>query len=219
MGYYESLNKTGQQLQAVATEDFTFHGTHYELIQLCITPEIFRAYSCPPNCGGCCRRWTLDYLPHETPPDCAEQRDVEVNGKTFPIMSVIQKENLEDYTCRFLNKIDGRCGIYGEHPFSCDFEILRFTHRANRSSLRTQLYTRGGAMRRVDGGRGAQCEILPCTDATVVDIARRLGRLADWADYFEIKHALIPIIEWVRSGPHTYRFDVPKSDKKKGFFV
>jgi Fe-S-cluster containining protein len=125
----------------------------------------------------------------------AMPRDVIVNGNTYTIYSDMQTDH-DDHSCRNLIKTNGRCGIYEIRPFSCDFELIRFICFDDDTMLTTKLYGRGWNMLRIDGKRGARCEIVDRTDETCADVTRKLRRLKQWTDYFELKTWLPEIIEW-----------------------
>jgi hypothetical protein len=74
---------------------------------------------------------------------------------------------------------------------------------AEQNRLSQQLYGRGWQFLRVDGERGALCEMLPATHLYRDDAVRRLRRLAEWAKHCGIQTHLPQIIFWVATGPHT----------------
>jgi hypothetical protein len=88
--------------------------------------------------------------------------------------------------CRNLNFDNGRCGIHGSQPFSCDFELLRsvMSKDSPRAMFTQKLFGRGWAMMRVDGERRALCEMTPADEATMADVVRRLSRLELWMTHF-----------------------------------
>jgi Fe-S-cluster containining protein len=151
-------------------------------------------------CGGCCPRFSLDYLPTEPKPNNTSARIVEFNYKEFTIYSDMQKDH-SNKKCRNLRMDDGRCNIHTVRPFSCDFELIRFLISSNpekRKNVLTQkLFGRGWMMQRVDGERGALCEMTPIDLETVTDVIRKLNRLKDWTTYFNIKTKTDIIIDWI----------------------
>ena len=107
-----------------------------------------------------------------------------------------------DHHCRNLSMDNGRCGIHGLHPFSCDFELIRFLHFADLSKPNTitqKLYGRGHAMLRVTGDRGALCKMLPPNDERKAEVVRKLGRLKQWCEHFGLKHRVDHIIAWAEN--------------------
>lgn len=61
---------------------------------------------------------------------------------------------------------------------------------------------RGWNMLRVDGERGAWCEITPPTADTIADVRRKFVRLEQWAKHFGIETRIPVIIEWLDSSDH-----------------
>ena len=94
--------------------------------------------------------------------------------------------------------------VHGRHPFSCDFELIRFMEFADgpRAVLIQNLYGRGHAMLRIGGERGALCEMTSPDDSTKADVVRKLRRLEEWSAHFGIVTKLSAIVEWVATGPH-----------------
>lgn len=218
MLFVDSVDKivTGY-FAAVTREPFTYKGKQYEPLTLHVSPDLFRGTTCPANCGGCCKRFSLDYLPNETLPYDLPLRAIVLNGKEVLVYSDIQDDH-ERHHCMHLDMQSGRCGIHGTHPFSCDFELIRFAHFAQTHEARvtTRLYGRGWAMLRVDGQRGALCETRPITAESAADVRRKLLRLAEWCDHFGIKHCVGDIIKWGDTRP-TSPLTIP-STPVKGLF-
>ena len=186
---------------SVAKRSFTFRGETVRAKPLTVSPLLFRGYTCPENCGGCCFKFDLLYLPSENHPYALSPITFNLNGISRVLYVDLQKNN-PSFKCRNLNMQNGRCNIHGRHPFSCDFELIRFIHQEERNFVRTQLFGRGWNMLRVDGQRGALCEIIPLTDEIHGEIHRKLNRLKEWADYFKIDTHMRTILDWVESGPH-----------------
>lgn len=208
MAERDSLDKViGTYFAMVTAVPFTFRGKEYQPKALRVSPGVFRGFTCPAGCAGCCPRFSLDYLPTERRPqfDLGHiTREVEFNGKSFRIVSDMQKDH-DGMKCRNVNWDDGRCGIHGLQPFSCDFEVLRFLEMSDPSrpnGLTSKLFGRGWAMMRVDGVRGALCEMTEADEESLRDNLRKLKRLREWVEYFELPHRLNQIIEWVATGPH-----------------
>lgn len=219
--FNDSIDKiVGTYFAAVTRTPFEYKNKAYFPHNLRVSPGIFRGYTCPANCGACCHRFSLDYLPSEPRPSGVErftERTVQFNGKNFVICTDTQEDH-EDHHCVHVNKIGGvqkydptkdlgRCQIHGEHPFTCDFELLRFSHHTNEAPdrpnyLNQRLYGRGWAMTKVTGEKRAACEMITGNETWKHDTLRRLIRLKNWADYFEVDHCLNEIIGWVYSGPH-----------------
>jgi hypothetical protein len=194
----DSLDKIITTYFATVTEvPFTYKGKTYEPKLVSISPMIYRDFICHFKCGACCSRFSLDYLPSEKKPYDLKKRKVEFNGNQITIWSDIQIDH-DGHFCRNLNQQDGLCGIHGVHPFSCDFEILRFFHFKDRpDAIRTSLYGRGWQMLRIDGKRGAQCEMLEQSESGKSEALRKLKRLRQWANHFKLKTKVSKIIKVV----------------------
>lgn len=184
---------------AVTSEPFRYKGRVFSPKPLYVSPLLLRGHTCPARCGGCCPRFSLDYLPGENLGPNTSERTVSFNDLEISLISDMQRTSSEHY-CRHLDRVTGRCGIYAARPFSCDFELIRFCHYRNRTILTQKLFGRGWAMKRVDGARGAQCEMLPATAFTVEQVGRKLLRLQKWADHFGITTRLPEVIQWVDRG-------------------
>jgi len=179
-------------------------------------------------CGGCCQKATLDYLPEELAKvpfgsirPWPELRQVEFNGSKYNIYSDSQNDNDSKY-CKHRRTTDGRCGIHLDHPFTCDFECIKFFITKNKESgrpnrLLQQPFPRKWSYTRVDGDKGGLCESLPITEESVADATRRLKLLRDWAGYFDVNHCLDEVIDYVESGPHAYEIVVNRKANPDAF--
>jgi hypothetical protein len=56
-------------------------------------------------------------------------------------------------------------------------------------------------MKRIDGGKGALCEMVEPDGHSVAEVVRKLEKLKQWANHFGIQTRLDIIIEWARTGP------------------
>lgn len=186
---------------AFAAVSFQYRGKTYEPKTLTVSPAIQGGYTCPAGCGGCCAKFTLDYLPDEPHPYELKPRLVEFDSKQYTVYSDQQKTNAGHH-CTNLRQSDGRCNIHGRHPFSCDFELVRIKiYKGDAPNRATQaLYGRGWNMLRVDGQRGSKCTLTPPTEDTQLETLRKLRRLAHWMQYFELDtcriDVLIARLEW-----------------------
>lgn len=200
----DSVDKIVDRYLALVTKTpLRYKGKTYEPQTLVVSPSIFRGYTCPSGCGGCCGKFSLDYLPTDPRPadERIKPRQVPINDTTVTIFTDPQGDNPGRF-CRHLIPENGRCGIHGEHPFSCDFELIRAAvsqvpHKPNR--LNTRLYGRGWAMlRAVDNERGALCTMTEISEESVADTVRRMVRLQEWADHFAIDSWVPEILTWMR---------------------
>jgi hypothetical protein len=194
----------------VTSQDFVYHGVTYHPQRLRLSETLRRDFLCPTNCGGCCFKFSLDYIDPElkineeniNDTHNAIRRLVKFDGREVEIVSDLQREN-KDHFCKFLQS-DGRCEIHGIHPFSCDFELLRFRRAFDPSrfnSLGCFPYGRGWSFLRADKGRGAFCTMYPHQEGNraIANNIRRLKRLEDWASYFGIRTKIPEIISWIKS--------------------
>src|SRR5262249_19671389 len=142
-------------MAAVCRKPFVYEGKIFTPLPLKVSPLIFRDFGCPSQCGACCKAYSLDYLPSETvhPAATLTNRPVVVNGFPYQVRSDRQLDRKDQYYCRHLNLQDGRCGLHGKHPFSCDFELLRFVeHKVDGYwELTHTRYGRFWNMKRIDG--------------------------------------------------------------------
>ena len=147
---------------------------------LVLSPKWFRDYTCPSKCGACCRRYSMDFFDGSPRWKKFKSRYPKLAKENFKlrvvrgarIWSDLQKEGVRldgkplDWYCRYLDTENGRCGIWLGRPFSCEFELMKLK-KDERSGKRPigrltqQLYGRGWNMKRIDGGRGARCEMKP----------------------------------------------------------
>lgn len=225
MAHVDSVSKIVERyLSAVTLEPFTYNGKTYQPKKLRVGPGIFvRRMTCVEKCGACCLKFSLDYIEKELSALTQESRSRlvsrQVNFNTgVAIWSDPQIDN-DQYQCRHLNMVTGRCGIHLSHPFSCDFELLRFYHFKDEADrLDHRPFGRGWAMKRIDGERGALCEWRDqaCDSDWIADVCRKLNRLEDWCVHFGIKSSISRIVEWVKRGPHTHPLIVGP-DTKEGF--
>ena len=230
-GQVDSVEKIIERyFSAVTTVPFEYKGKSYQPKGIRISTSLFfKRMVCVSHCGACCRRFTNDWLPAEksrlTPKvlEFVQERMIKFSGRDVIVLSDVQDDH-SDYYCRHLGKEDGRCGIHGFSPFSCDFELLRFSHWEDPEMpehLGHRPFGRGWNMKRIDGVRGALCEWYD-TEASkeqIQDTVRKLKRLKDWADWFGIETTLPTIIDWVARGPHPVALTVPSPTlAKKGLF-
>jgi hypothetical protein len=145
----DSLDKViGHHVAAFASQPFTYAGETSLPLPITVKADVRRGYTCPPGCGGCCRNWTLDWLPTETKPRSdIPTRDVTVNDITKPVHTMMPEPGGVGLDCRNLRREDGRCLIHLARPFSCDFELCRVTKHPSGWHVTTRLFTRGSMMR------------------------------------------------------------------------
>lgn len=200
MALLDSVDKIITRYFSVVTEEpFVWKRKEYLPKPLVISPLLFRGYTCPPMCGGCCPKFSLDYLPSEKHPSSCEKRVIIFNEKKIKIFSDLQQEH-SNYHCKYLNKENGRCLIHTMNPFSCDFELIRpLSFEGSKDNILTQkLFGRGWSMKRIDEKRGTLCEMTMPTEKTVDDVIRKIERLKDWSDHFRLKNKCEKILWWLK---------------------
>jgi Fe-S-cluster containining protein len=186
---------------------FDFAGERIEPQPLIVSPLLLRDYTCPINCGACCFRFSLDYLPSEDRPEGAVARKIDFDGRKVKVYSIMQEEG--DHFCGKLNRENGRCGIYQQRPFSCDFELIRTLESETQAVLTQKLYGRGWNMLRVDGEKGNLCEMTPVTEHSKSEVIRKLRRLSEWAGHFGIETWAETIVDLIQRGRLTRTSDHP----------
>lgn len=203
MPFRDSVDKIVTVYFASLTKNvFRYKGSTYPPRAILVSPLLFRDFTCPEQCGGCCPRFSLDYLPSEAVPYPMAARTIIIEGRPVEVFTDFQAHANTHY-CGNLDHASGRCGIHGAHPFTCDFELLRFVSRQEVVHFNQKLFGRGWAMKRIDGGRGARCSMLPPSADTIPEILRKLHRFRNWADHFGIDTWIPEITAWVSSGPHS----------------
>jgi hypothetical protein len=219
---YDGLDRMFlKNFAAVALEPITYGNETMQPRPLVVRKRLFCDFSCPSHCGACCVRANLEYLPFEFYPKEAIQVPVTFNNKVYITYQDRQLDN-ETRWCRNLNMTDGRCGVYpdknfpgkAEYPFSCDFNLMQVHNAHTRDKreaweLTTALFGRPWHMLKIDEQtKGAACEMLNITNSSIVGTRRRLARLKQWADYFEIKTRLPEIILWAQQDPYKIKEDL-----------
>jgi hypothetical protein len=207
MLHIDSVEKVVERYFAtVAREAFSFNGKMFVPKVLKVSPLLLRDYTCPPGCGGCCFKFSLDYLPSEARPPGTSKRTVEFNGRSVEIWTDWQTDN-DTNRCQNLQRETGRCGIYERRPFTCDFELIRTLQAvddADRANVLTQkLFGRGWSYARTDGGKGALCEMTPITEKSILEVIRKLKRLKAWTDHFQLDTWIPDLIQIIKEGRLT----------------
>lgn len=206
--------------RAFALEDFTLDGQVVKVpSEVVISPLLWRGYTCPAMCGGCCFKFSLLWIPEESKPNNhythnPEPKRYSFNGKDKLFLEDDQSGNDDKY-CKHLQKEDGRCGIHGKHPFACDFELIKILHKKNdRTWVGTKLFGRGWNYKAVDGIKGAKCAITPVNDESVNDVLRKLNRLKQWMDYCGIENTLAQVIEHGQSSSRNVALIIKRRQSK-----
>ena len=216
MPQVDSLDKIFESYFAAVTKvEIEWRGKVFKPKPLRVSDGIYRSLPCPAKCGACCQRFSLDYIPHVEKLPKSIKKQTKKRLIQFRTAGELQnvyvrsymQDGSEGHFCDHLDMESGRCGIHGRHPFTCDFEHIRFQMTgpkvgANRVTTRT--FGRGWAMKRIDGERGALCDhTLPVSKEFALEAARKLRRLLEWAEHFKIPTCLPEVIDWVATGPHS----------------
>jgi hypothetical protein len=195
---FDSLHKVAHYLAMISLEPFVFDGVPFRPpATLVVSPTFWRDYTCPPLCGGCCRAFSMDYFlypPGNTP--LFLPHTFTVNGSSYTCFSnrhVARQRFLSGQYCQFLES-SGRCEIHDHSPLSCRFELnkLQLYPKRDQAWLGKKLYRNGWRYRRVDGGIGALCTMVPSSPRTIDVVKTRdialLRELAELANSLGIHH-------------------------------
>jgi hypothetical protein len=97
---------------------------------LIVLPSFFQKYKCPHDCGGCCGKFSKDFLEKEfyqfakLYPEQAslfEKRQTDNELTVYTFQEKVDSTNTKREICEFFAK--GRCSIHRLNPFSCSFEL------------------------------------------------------------------------------------------------
>lgn len=228
-GHVDSVGKILERLQLVSPYEVTYKGKPVRAVpsEFYASPALMRYFECKTGCTACCLPFTLDFtndefnlMPHEVGGnDTLEffyQRDIEVNGKMFPIQSYDQ---YKDDACPFLvpnrNKTALGCAFWGTEsgqPIECEAapQLLMTSRGPDISMLTSRPFGRGWAWK-----DKPQCVFHPVADriqgipddaeAQCQSRANTLKRYLAWAEYLEVKTVLPQAIEAVENLPDILR--------------
>lgn len=228
-GHVDSVGKILERLQLVSPYRVTYKGKHVRDVpsEFYASPALMRYFECKQGCTACCLPFTLDFIndefnlvPHEVGGnDTLElfyQRDIEVNGKTFPIQSYDQ---YKDDSCPFLvpnrNKTALGCAFWSKEsgqPIECEAapQLLMTSRGPDISMLTSRPFGRGWAWK-----DKPQCIFHPVADRIqgipddakeqCASRAKTLRRYLAWAEYLEIRTVLPQAIEAVENLPDILR--------------
>lgn len=210
----DSFDRIVSYFHALASEDFTYKGETVKAYrELHISNLAFRGYTCPEGCGACCMRCSLvwDNQPPEHVPSTA--REVQVNGVPLPWFQDSQADHTERF-CRYLDQSSGRCGIYKERPLPCRFELFKFVHNVARGTARglVRLPGRNWGLTRIDGQKGAKCEVTDYDRELTETHIRDLRILWRWMDEFQIANDCERVIDYLRTGPHPTTLKIIRNE-------
>lgn len=217
--FKDSLDKVVfSYFAAVSKQDFEYKNKVVRAKPLKVSSTLDRSFLCVEGCAGCCPVFSLDYLPSDLLPTNNDitRRKVFFDQHTKILFSDPQLDNVAHH-CKYVDKI-GRCSIHGNHPFTCDFELIRtsiFVDQQRPNIIGQRIYGRAWNMLRCDGFRGALCKIDDSVDGKP-EVFRKLLRLKRWSDYFGIDTWIPEICDIIE----RQRFNVVLNVKGiKRFFI
>lgn len=136
------------------------------------SPLFLRTLKCNKFCGGCCPKFSLDYIKdskrwkkfvEEYPEKVKFFEERRCDNATY--MSYTQVDNI-GYYCNFLDKQNGLCTIHTSNPFHCEFEIIKLRGQNEFDIPNERLvqvskkpFSEADTFKCVDGTIGAKCEI------------------------------------------------------------
>lgn len=132
-----------------------------------ISPLIGRDMGgCDKICGGCCKKVSLVYdTSSERWKDFTELYSEKVKDFTYKkvknlsIAENTQESNNSNF-CQYLNMDTGYCGVYKARPLMCEFTPFKFKfYSSGKRVLTSETYGRKHSFTRVNGLKGATCEL------------------------------------------------------------
>jgi hypothetical protein len=209
MRHADTVDKIVQvYLGGLCRHTFTYKGKNFTPKEVVVSPLLLRGFTCPTQCGACCGSFSLDFLPSEACSPRAVPRLIELDDQKVALISDLQ-EGVPDRWCRHLSRASGRCSIYERRPFACDFELIRLLMFDHKVVVTQKQYGRFWAMERLDGERGASCTMLPPSERTIAEVARKFDRLLAWASHCHVETCVPQILEWIRMGDHSLPLRLP----------
>lgn len=187
-----------------------------------LSPLFFRDYTCPPGCGGCCHRFSLDYFEGERwerfkklYPDKVKYFKTRIVGGVK--VHTYMQDDHNDHFCRFLDKSNGRCLVHEANPFTCEFELMKvmFNQKTGKATIINKLFGRGWSYQRTDGGRGAKCEMLSFNYEKYRKDLALLEELNDIAEQFKEETVLPQVIEYLKSIDNLLKNGIVPDGKKE----
>lgn len=198
-----SFDRIVSYFRALAREPFEYRGKLFEpYSKLIVTPSAFRSYSCPERCGACCMRCTLVFWTKPTNIS-TELEFLNVNGRALPFFVDRQQDVVGEMMgkCRHLALETGRCGIYEQRPLPCRLELFKFAHFTKRKVAYARVTRPGRAWQllRIDGQRGAHCQIAPYDPEVTKTHIRDLVILGEWMDALAVPNDAQQLANWLDS--------------------
>ena len=167
-----------------------------------LSAKFFRDYTCPPMCGGCCRVFTLDFYEGErweTFKKLYPEHVPKFKERTYKGVKVYTDAQRDNKTgwCRHRNDKNGRCMVHDQTPLSCEFELIKIVETKNRQFLTKKLFGRGWGMTRVDGNKGALCEMIPYDKTKIGRDIELLKEMIELAQRLKIETKLKSVVRFL----------------------
>lgn len=217
VGHADSIEKILWQLSLLSPDPVRYQGRpnlkervyDFPVDEVLVSPSLFRKFVCTSGCTACCQKFTLDYTPSEFFTLVAdktgfEERMVLVNGKPKKMWTNDQNQNP---ICDFLTVEKPAGGLGCAHwpapPLSCISapQIQFIQMRPGKTFVLKKPYGRAWAMTPTP-----QCQFIPVDNIEEMDLddaLQILDRFGEWARYFGIKTAIIPIQKFIRNAMKT----------------
>ena len=190
-----SFDRIVSYFHALSNETFDYEDQYYQPYkQLVVSPLVFRSYKCPPNCGACCKPVKLIW-----------EQPFGFNAKVHKLCIKNNSKKMYCYDstnryCDWLNLKDGRCKIHEFAPLPCKLELFKFAHYESEGIVRARVTTPGRkwALTRVDGAKGALCEMSNERDEGLIKShISLLKTLGCWMDEFDISHDVNEVVDYL----------------------
>lgn len=220
---FDSLNKFFTvYIASVASKPFQYNNEEITPKLLYVSHNILRSFTCVSHCGGCCYPVSLVWINIENYESANDEAEILVNNKLFKIhiFSNVdhQIDKFNKHRCSFLNLDNGYCNIHKKHPFLCDLAPVAVTQYTDRNVLSNRPFGRAWNRVRITGEKSAACIFDNITEESRMESVRKLKRMKEWADYFEIETHLESIINWAINIPidHKKPYIIPVKGQLNG---
>lgn len=180
-----------------------------------LSTGFFRSLDCKANCGACCKPVSLEFLKDSQRWDKFKlnyeehvtkfSEHVDPSGEI--VMSYSNTDHKERY-CSFLNREDGRCTIHKSAPLPCRIAPLKFIDKrvsSNKTYLNASAYGRAWAFTRLDGNKGAICEVKDFDYDKFLNDLEMLRELRTYAIKLGVKTKLKYIVEFLEKNSLEFK--------------
>lgn len=200
---------------ALCNEVFTYNGKQYKpFSKLILTPSVFESYTCPENCGACCKpvtlTWSEDefnslklvlqdssmfrhFLEHTT------EEYLLINNKKLKFFVF---NDISNKFCYFINKDNGRCLIYNNRIMPGRLELFKFaiSEKNDKVYARVAKPGRGWAYKTIKETKGVLCTVHePYKKDFVEGYISALFEVKNLMDYFNINNDCDKVITYLKS--------------------